>query len=205
MSQACSTLQLFLHREQVRAFSAIVQQGFSFRVEAGSTLEDLLCRQLRLDPDFVRGRITTIFLDYKPVDDIKTAVLRDGSTLALSGAMPGLVGATMRRGGFYSAMRGGISHGEESAVPSGEGEIKVKLFNLMMEELGPIFLLKGIVLPLSEMKDFLARQDPAFWKGCSESTLDGRPVLPEALIKGEGIPQAGERVRLCVVFEELKS
>ena len=34
-------------------------------------------------------------LDGKPVDDIGSSFLHDGSTLALSAAMPGLVGATL--------------------------------------------------------------------------------------------------------------
>jgi hypothetical protein len=206
MSQECSTLQMILHREQIRAFSPILQQGFAFSVQAGGTLEDFLCSQLRLDPEFVKGRITTIFLNFKPVDDIKSAAVRSGSTLALSGAMPGLVGATMRRGGFYAAMRGDISHGEEGeATLSEEGEIRVKLFNLMMEDLGPVFLLKGIILPISEARSFLALQEPGFWEGCSGAFLEGLPVEPEILKRGDWNLQAGDRIRLCAVFEELKS
>ncbi|MFC1662292.1 hypothetical protein ACFL3S_12715, partial [Gemmatimonadota bacterium] len=71
-----------------------------------------------------------------------------GAVLALSGAMPGLVGATMRRGGYYSRMREGISHsgsdaaggtaaGEaEEADRGGEGNLViVKLFNRPLADL----------------------------------------------------------------------
>jgi len=48
-------------------------------------------RATGLDEDYVTQRISTIFLDGKPVDDIDTLLVRDGAVLSLSAAMPGLV------------------------------------------------------------------------------------------------------------------
>ena len=57
-------------------------------------------------------KIQSIMLDGKPVDDIGSAMIHDGSVLALSAAMPGLVGATLRRGGAYASFRSAITYHE---------------------------------------------------------------------------------------------
>jgi hypothetical protein len=56
----------------------------------------VLCDQFQVETDYLENRIKTIFLDGKPVDDEDKAVLKNGSTLALSAAMPGLVDSTFR-------------------------------------------------------------------------------------------------------------
>ena len=63
-----------------------------------------------------------------------------------------LVGAVMRRGGFYSSLRDGITwHGDGKSVSRQEGLIRVKLFNLLMEELGPGFLARGFFAERSDL------------------------------------------------------
>jgi len=57
----------------------------------------------------VKEKISTIFLDGKAVDSPETALLREGSTLALSSAMPGLAGAILRRDGPYASLRSSIT------------------------------------------------------------------------------------------------
>lgn len=48
---------------------------------------------------YVEERIQTLLLNGLAVDDPDTAVLESGARLALSAAMPGVLGATLRRGG----------------------------------------------------------------------------------------------------------
>jgi hypothetical protein len=189
--------------EQLSCFFPLLQQGFRVRVQVGCGIRELLCNQFGIDPDYLKQRITTIFLDSKPVDDTETSRVADGATLALSAAMPGLVGATMRRGGYYAAMRGGITHKEarESAEEK-YGEIRIKLFNLLIAELGPGFLRMGIGVSPRVLTDFLAAQSPAFWRGWSEILLNGKSVTPGFLQTGEWITQGEESVALSVTFEE---
>jgi hypothetical protein len=127
------------------SFRTLFQQGVGVSIQAGVTLEDLLCRQWQIDRDYVMNRISTLFLDGKPVDDLAASVVADGATLALSGAMPGLIGATMRRGGVLAPFRSGITYCA-SAAPhtAGDGRITLKLFNLLIDELGPRFLARGV-------------------------------------------------------------
>ena len=95
--------------EQAGRFFPLLQQGFTVRARTGCSIRELLCGQFGIDPDYLKQRITTIFLNGKAIDDPESSRVADGATLALSAAMPGLVGATMRRGGYYAAMRGAIA------------------------------------------------------------------------------------------------
>ena len=69
---------------------------------------------LGLSPEYVDKRIQTLFLNGKAIDNPDTALLKEDSTLALSAAMPGLLGATLRKGSYYARMRNEISYQEQS-------------------------------------------------------------------------------------------
>jgi hypothetical protein len=104
--------------------------------------------------------------------------------------MPGLVGATLRRGGTYSSLRSGITYHETGTVCApGEGWVRVKIFNLLMAELGPGLLRKGVLLRSAELLGLLSERADEFKQGCS-ATLDGRPIDIGKL--GEGSPLAAK-------------
>lgn len=150
------TLTLHLPTEQLNTFFPLLQKGVTVPATVGCTLKELLCDQFAIPADYVTGRITTIFLDNRPVDDLEHTIVRNGSRLTLSAAMPGLVGATMRRGGFYAALRQGISHLSESGTAAAEsGTVRLKLFNLLLAELGPLVLARGLVVEQSELAELL--------------------------------------------------
>ena len=194
-------LQLTMRPEQVREFFPILQQGVTVNARVGCSLSKLLCDQLALGRDYVVERITTIFLDGKATDDIDSAIVRDGSTIALSAAMPGLVGATMRRGGYYAAMRSGITHTESQRGSVDRiGTIRVKLFNILLSELGPGILKRGVVISASDLAGFLGSKTDPFWQGCTDALLNGMPVGPAFLFSGEPFVDGGT-VRLTVNFK----
>lgn len=123
----------------------VFQKGVWVAADTGCSLKSLLCEQWQLADDYVSRRISTLFLDGKPVDDLDAAVVADGAVLALSGAMPGLVGAVMRRDGALAILRSGITHhSEENTCRTQPGFVRVKLFNLLIKELGPLLLARGI-------------------------------------------------------------
>jgi hypothetical protein len=165
-------------------FFEILQGGFMVKCRVGISIKTLLCEELGLTPAYVMGRISTIFLDGKPVDDIESAIIKDGSSLALSAAMPGLVGATMRREGVYSSLRSSITYEEKhSNYLSKEGLISLKLYNLLIDELGPLLLKRGIFVKSTELSAFLTKQPDNFWRGCKEILLGGKPVERSVLQK----------------------
>lgn len=171
-------LMLKLEPVQLNIFFPILQKGVSVPATVGCTLKSLLCDQFAIPADYVTDRITTLFIDNRPVDDLDRTIVQDGSRVTLSAAMPGLVGATMRRGGFYAALRQGISHVVESETATGEsGTVRVKLFNLLLAELGPLILARGLILEQQELGTLLKEL------GCrtEESMTDARRVFMRVL------------------------
>jgi len=152
-------LRLTVKAQAVPLFFPILQKGFIQKITVGCSMMSLLSDQFGLSAEYIESRIQTIFLNGKPIDDMDTAIVRDGSILALSSAMPGVLGATLRRGGYYSRMRSQITHVEEVESPQRtDGQIIVKLFNLTIRELGPLFLQRGIWMDKEELKDFFKSQ-----------------------------------------------
>jgi hypothetical protein len=135
---------LELEKDLHSRFAPVFSKGVDVKACLNVSIREFVCGQLGIEERYLENRIQTIFLDGKPVDDYNTAIIRDGSMLALSAAMPGLVGAIMRRGGHFAAMRREITHGgEDSAACDPEGTVTIKLFNLTVKEIGPVLLKYG--------------------------------------------------------------
>jgi hypothetical protein len=172
---AIEILHLIVDPVALPHFYSILQSGFLVKIPGRNSIRGFLCDRLGLPPQYVDERISTVFLDGKPVDDIDSAFIREGATLALSSAMPGLVGATMRRAGYYSAMRNTITYIEPGGSDSGEPLMfTVKLFNLLLARLGPLFLQRGVYARALELTRFFIRQPSGFYEGCRGATIDGR-------------------------------
>jgi hypothetical protein len=160
----------------VARFFLLLQQGVMIRRRVGCPVDSFLRQELGAGPETVE-MIQSVILDGKPVDDIGVAIVRDGSTLALSAAMPGVVGATMRRGGAYASMRSTITYHETAeTAAAGEGWVTIKLFNLLMAELGPSLLRGQVRVASSVLLGLLTELPEDFWRGCRRISLDGIAV-----------------------------
>ena len=182
-------------------FFQLLGQGFSVNIQTGATVKDLLCKQLGIHEDYLAQRIQTIFLNAKVVDDINTAIVAEESTLALSGAMPGLVGAILRSGGYYAAMRNQLSHVQSG--PSSQAQsakITLKLMNIVAKELGPIFLQQGIWLKGQTLQEFIERRSDDLNAGCRACELDHKAVEFPSL---QGMEWRNDMVLLQVTAEAL--
>lgn len=139
----------------------LLESGLRLDVMVGCSLARLLCEQIGIPKDYLDNRIQTLFLNAKAVDDVDTATVGDGAVIALSAAMPGLVGATLRKGGTFSGLRAAISQRDtgaaEGLVP---GTITLKLFNLVAEEMGPDILARGALFPGKRLADYLDTAAP---------------------------------------------
>jgi len=166
--------------------SALVRmfgKGAGCEIQTGASIREVLCTQLGVEEDYLANRIQTVFLNGKAVDDVDNAMVAGGDTLALAGAMPGLAGAIMRKGGHYASMREEISHHSESdAAQSRKGLVTIKLFNILQEEIGPLFLLQGVRVLAEDLENVLQNAPEKFWEDCSAITLDGRKVYTRELI-----------------------
>ncbi len=177
------TLTLRPDKGNLSSFSPLLQQGFWVKAPIGSSVKQLLCKQYMVEADYLMQRISTILLNGKPVDDVETAFLKDGSTLALAAAMPGLVGATMRRGGYYAAFRNTITHQGDAiaADPNKEGMVKIKLFSQIIPELGPLFLGSGIWVKNEDAAYIFKHRFQSLEPFISSAERDGQEIDPNHL------------------------
>jgi hypothetical protein len=184
-------LRLVIDENQLHNLFLILQSGFFLKIQVGCSLMTFLIGEIGLSPEFIEEKIQTIFLDGQVVDDLDSAIIKDGSSLALSSAMPGLVGAAMRRGGgFYGALRSSITYREKGKPDMlHEGTVHIRLYNLLMKELGALFLMKDIYMSSSDLAGFLSNQPESFWIGCKGISLDNKPLSMDALLKGKGLSQ----------------
>ena len=149
-------LNLSVEAHRIAVFLKLIESGFKLKINTGLSIRELFCDQLGVSEDYYDDRIQTIFLNSKPVDNDDTARVYDGARIALAAAMPGLVGATFRKGGKYASFRGTISYSEENkSAAKGEGEVTLKFFNMIAKELGPNFLQKGIILEGKRFQHFV--------------------------------------------------
>jgi len=165
------------------SFATLLQAGFQVFLDRPRPLPEVLTAILGVTLDFAQERIQTIFLDGSVIDDLACPVC-PGGRLALSAALPGLVGATMRRGGFYARLREGISRDPEAlaAGPQGPGYVDVRLFNVLAREMAAPVLGRGIVLPRRELERF----------------VEDRPELAAAAAGLAGVARGGRLVlRVC--------
>lgn len=185
MRQGCTVkIKLTNAADGLLSLLLLLQYGVLLRVQVGCSIKSLLCEQLGVSPTYVEERIKTVLLDGHAVDDVDSAIIRDGSTLAISAAMPGLVGATLRRGGQLTSLRSAVTHREAQKVWSRrEGCIYLKLFNLLVPELGPILLRKGVYIGRDHFEGFLRSLPEPFWTQCKAVEVDSQPVTLDYVLR----------------------
>jgi len=120
----------------------------------GISVKDFLTEICGITDEYIEENVKTVFINHKPADKLHQVFIVPDMICALSGAMPGLVGAMMRMGSFYSVLREGITcESPESGKFGEEVLVKIKLFNKVLYDKGPEFLLKGIY---ADKEDLLA-------------------------------------------------
>ncbi|MEW6348585.1 MAG: hypothetical protein AB1646_05950 [Thermodesulfobacteriota bacterium] len=182
----------------IGVFHPLLQYGVRVKAEKGAGIKALLCDTMGISAEYLDKRIQTIFLDGKPVDDPGSALLKEGSRIALSAAMPGLVGATLRRGGFFAVMRSQITHRPEQAAATQEPcFVTVRVLNLLIKELAPNVLSAGIWLTREELTDLLDRGSEILAKACRTVRLHGRDTTLESLRTDERV-QETELIRVAL-------
>ena len=70
-----------------------------------------------------------------------------------------------------------------SASHRGDGQIVIKLFNLVLKDLAPGFLQQGIRTSAKDLQDLLNRHLNELKTGCISAELDGEPVEINSLLE----------------------
>jgi predicted RecA/RadA family phage recombinase len=181
-NSAFPSLLLSFEPSRIFIFFQLLENGFIIKGKVGCSVKEFLCNRMFIEQEYLDKRIQTIFLNGKPVDDVNSAIVKDGSAISLSAAMPGLAGATMRKGGVLAAMRSGISCvPAETGSDLYEGKVTIKFFNLISKELGPEFLNRGIIIEGRTLSGFFGSNRKIIEAGLFSAETDGAKIETEKL------------------------
>ena len=180
---------LRLPRNALKSFIPLLGAGVGIQTPLGIRLQELLCDRLGIPQAYLQERIQTIFVNGRAVDRPEEIVIGRDAVIALSAAMPGLAGATLRRGGFFAAMRREISQRDAGTETSGgEGRITLKLFNMLAPEMGDRILQGGVWLTAQRFIEFWREKSgellpAALQMRCNDTLVDAEQArywVPEA-------------------------
>jgi len=167
---------------RLSVFQEILAAGFHVPAPAGKSIRKVLTAHIGLDAGYLETRVQTIFLNGRAVDDFDHTTIKTGDVLALSSAMPGLVGAVFRRQSPLAKMRGSAIPETKANGGQGSVEITLKLFNQVAQDIGPDFLMSGIRISAAYLRRFLVAHPELSFKGVR---VDGEKLdvreLPEIL------------------------
>lgn len=174
-----TTLHLNKTQGATDKIATLLQRGFLLPVSRAVTIAELLNELPGFDPEYIRDRVQTIFVNGLAEDDTARQ-LSAGDTLALSAAMPGLAGAIFRRGGRHASLRTRpLAAPAHSANQS--GYITLKLFNMIAAETGPQLLQNGVLIKGAVLARFLDRQSARILPVIARAVSDGQETAPDQL------------------------
>jgi len=194
------TLDLAFESVPSADFDVLLMEGVGVQVPPGYTAGRLVRERLGLATEALQARVGTLCLNGSPVDDLETCALGDGVRIAVSGALPGLAGACLRRGSVLAAMRAPITLA--ATGPGRGGTVTVRLFNVMLRLAGPPLLAQGVLLDRERLAEFLAGRSRRFWLSARSAHLDGRALdTPLEQSVQASLPSGRLRLRIAASGE----
>ena len=175
-------VRITVSEKGISVFQGLFAEGVLIHSEPGQSLSDILCRRIGIPENYLHDRVQTVFLNGRAVDDFSGEPVRNNAVIALSAAMPGLVGAVFRKKGMLSPLRtfrlrqSKDSVFENYAKETGLNQITLKLFNLIAAELAPEFLNNGILINKDQLLRYVDWKKAFLKKTCKALTVDGRPA-----------------------------
>ncbi len=187
------SLKILIKPEFMSGFLRLFLTGVRINTHCGISIREFICDQLGVDVSYFDNRIQTIFLNGKAIDSPENTHIQEGSTLAMSAAMPGLVGSTFRKKGVLASFRSNITHQADSAVKMTKSKktdwITIKLFNYITRELGPNVLERGVSVKVSNLKEVLNSQQQKTIKTgleLADIKLNDKPIEFSEIEKNAG-------------------
>ncbi len=150
---------ILLQVSEISIFSSLLHTGVFVEICENSSIKDLLCGELQINASYLKEQIQTIFLNFRPVDNPESAVIGDGSVISLSAAMPGIMGALLRKEGRYAPMRQQISYHTDMSNSGDKtekkGRVLLKVFNMLAPDLCESILGHGVFITCGNLRSFL--------------------------------------------------
>jgi hypothetical protein len=181
------------------ACSALAARGFYLAGPPGASIRQVLNEWAGISSDYLDTVVQTVFHNGRAVDDDRKAMAADGSVIALSAAMPGLVGAAFRKNSPVAGMRtidfppqtdrpdagfAAESNAGSAAGPSPGSEpitITLKFFNRVNADLGPVFLQRGIRVSGQTAHDVFKQYRDRLETFCTKAMINERPATFPAI------------------------
>ncbi|MFZ5501432.1 MAG: hypothetical protein ACOY58_05935 [Candidatus Micrarchaeota archaeon] len=139
----------------------------------GATVRSVLSGQLQMNEESLCRGVRAIFLDGKTVAQLDAAHLKTGSTLALSAV---LTEPFLLRAYGDTHTRVARPYEKEESLTGQVYSMKhffyLKLFNLMLDELGPTILSSGVWIEARRFERFLAERPERFWEELQTAMVD---------------------------------
>jgi len=178
-----ASLVITTGQPQVLLSSALFGSGVGVKAQVGMPLVELLCDRIGIAPDYLDQRVQTIFVNGRTVDRPEEVRIVEHATVALSAAMPGLMGATLRKGGLLAVFRKDISQRPTDCPEAGHCEtiVILKLFNMVAKELGPMLLQQGVLLKGPTLSRHFAQLSPSALSALNTVVWNGQSVPPDRL------------------------
>lgn len=150
-----------------------LQKGFYILTVEGQDVFKFLSEDCNMKSAYIREKIKTIFINGGPVDDIYNTRIKEYEEIALSGAMPGIVGAMMRIGSPYAPMRDNITVRPEEIINCGKKIlVGLKLFNVILHDRGNGFLRNGIIFTRQRFEIYITRNINLILSDCSSIDIN---------------------------------
>ncbi len=166
-----------------KLFFPLIEKGVKISLDEDMTAMAFLSDRLGLSSSYIDERVQTVFINSRPVDNLKSAMVTHNCIVALSAAMPGLLGATMRKGGRYAAFRTEISHnsnGERTGAQ--KGRVTLKMFNLLLREIGPGLFKMGVIIQWKELLQILTLHQTALETANSKLFFEHQKIRLQDLL-----------------------
>lgn len=152
-SQSLATLRPITIAEAAAPWKLIMQSGVGLARTVGLPLAEFLSDQLELAPEQL-ALADALVLDGMPVDDPKTAIVPDGSRLALAAGLPGIAGLAMRSDSAVKVLRATITHLKQETAAPRPGRVTLSLYSLVLPLLAGHFLSRGVLIRAEQFQRY---------------------------------------------------
>jgi len=154
------TLELNLPATALPGFASLLQHGVLFPIQKPTPLLSFLITLPGFSADYIEENVQTIFINGVAADSLNKEMV-DGTTVALSAAMPGLAGAIFRRQGVHGSLRS-KQVTDAPPVQSGAGFLILKFFNSIATDRVKDLLQEGVLVSGKALVRFAQMREHLF-------------------------------------------
>ncbi|MDD2465703.1 MAG: hypothetical protein PHI97_17025 [Desulfobulbus sp.] len=159
--QTYPLLEIDVPTKVLPAFASLLQHGVLFPLQHPIPLLSFLVTLPGFTADYIEENVQTIFINGVAADSLDRELV-DGTTVALSAAMPGLAGAIFRRQGVHGSLRSRPATEPTQVQQTGGGYLTLKLFNSIGTDRIGDLLQQGILISGKALASFARMHEQQF-------------------------------------------